>query len=87
MPSLEAEIARRYPLICRDVAGLAAEHELAEFHHIGLVRDLQRGLRDHLSHARMVGNGQDHVHIERFMLDLDQSAIDTRDILPWGKAR
>jgi len=35
----------------------------------------------------MVGNGQDHVHIERFMLDLDQSAIDTRDILPWGKAR
>src|SRR3954464_11403832 len=34
---LEAEIARRHAFVRRDVAGLAAEHELAELHHIGLI--------------------------------------------------
>src|SRR3954452_12095908 len=42
---LEAEIAGGNALIRRDVAGLAAEHELAELHDVGLIRDLERGLR------------------------------------------
>ena len=42
---LEAEIARGDALVGRDVLGRSGQDELAEFHDVGAVGDLQGGLR------------------------------------------